>query len=263
MTQFHNTIFSDLLLFYNIFSNDEFSKILYNRLVQILNFDEIEAVAFDIDGTLYRNIAFYLRMFPHFLKHLSFFKKYNEVRKQLHNRDDFTNLYSIQSELLAQKLSCTPEEAKNKIDEIVYIGLKKYFLKINSCKGTLKLICKLKDAGIKIALLSDFPPEQKGDVWGIKQYCDVILSTEEIGALKPSPKPFICLAQKLNVPAEKIFYIGNNHTYDVLGPKKLGMKAGWFVSPLKYFFGCKSKIADITFCKYSQLEKFIFNSTSD
>ena len=240
------------------FSNDDSSKICYNVWVQIIGLGEIDAVAFDIDGTLYKNSTFYLRMFPHFLKNIVFFKKYNEVHKILHNNDISDDFFKIQSELLAEKLHTSPEKASEKLDEVIYSGLKKYFLQIKACKGVPELICRLKNAGVKIALLSDFPPEQKGEIWGIKQYCDVLLSTEKIGALKPSTKPFKALSESLGVPPEKILYIGNNHTYDVLGPKKIGMKAAWFIPSVKYYFGDRSKDAVFTFCKYSQLENFIF-----
>ena len=89
------------------------------------------------------------------------------------------------------------------------------------------------------------------------------MSSELIGALKPSPKPFIELAEKLEVPAERILYIGNSHMYDVEGPKKLGIKAGWFVPWIRGVLGAKSKIADITFWHYSQLDKFIFEQKSE
>ena len=230
--------------------------------MHILNLGEIDAVAFDIDGTLYRNGNLYLRLVPHYLRNLRFFRKYNAVRKELRaseeNQKGYEDFFAAQKNLLAAKLSCSPEQAGQLLDEIVYSGLKKYFQKIKPCRGAARLICRLKNAGFKIALLSDFPPEQKGELWGIKENCDLLLSTEEIGALKPSARPFEVLAGKLGVPAERILYIGNSHSYDVMGPKSLGMKAGWFVPRIKGFFGCRSKVADITFWSYSQLERLIF-----
>ena len=226
-----------------------------------LNLGEIDAVAFDIDGTLYRNSVFYTRVLPHYLKHWHFFRKFNKVRIMLRNDErnekGYNDLFRSQIGFLAKELGCTMQEAEDQINDIVYEGLRPYFEKINACHGAVELIQKLKAAGFKIALLSDFPPEQKGDIWGIKQYCDLLLSSELIGALKPSSKPFEELAAKLEVPAERILYIGNSHKYDVEGPKKLGMKAGWFIPWIWGKFGVKSKIADITFRHYSQLEKFI------
>lgn len=232
-----------------------------------LNLGEIDAVAFDIDGTLYRNSDFYLKVFPHYLANLHFFRKYNEVRKELRTKEENTlgykDLFAVQNELLAQKLSCSLEEARAQLDKIVYTGLKSYFQRIKVCRHAPELIQKLKDAGKKIALLSDFPPEQKGEIWGIKKNCDVILGTEEIGALKPSVKPFTVLTEKLGVPAQRILYIGNSHAYDVETPVSIGMKAAWFIPEIRGRLGCRSKIADITFWDYSQLEKILFTTGSD
>ena len=109
-----------------------------------------------------------------------------------------------------------------------------------------------------ILQLSDFPPEQKGEIWGIKQYCDAIVGSEEEGALKPSPVPFQALSKKLEVPVEQILYVGNSHKYDILGPKKIGMKAAWFVTKKSKLKSKKAEAADFTFYKYSQLEEYIF-----
>ena len=233
----------------------------------ILNLGEIDAVAFDIDGTLYRNLVFYIRVLPHYLKHWHFFIKFNKVRKILRadkrNEKGYNDLFRTQIGFLAKELSCTLPEAEQQLNDIVYEGLRPYFEKINACHGAAELIHKLKAAGVKLALLSDFPPEQKGEIWGIKKDCDLLLSSELIGALKPSSKPFEELAEKLEVPADRILYIGNSHKYDIAGPKKLGIKAGWFVPWIRGMFGIKSKIADITFWRYRQLDKFIFKDSSD
>ena len=227
-----------------------------------LNLGEIDAVAFDIDGTLYRNKDFYTRVFPHYLAHLRFFNKYNQVRKELRadpqNDQGYKNLLAVQNCLLAKKLCCSEEEAEALLDKIVYSGLKKYFARIKACKNAPGLIQKLRAQGKKIALLSDFPPEQKGEIWGIKKDCDVILGTEEIGALKPSPVPFKVLAEKLGLPAERILYVGNSHSYDVETPASMGMKTAWFIPKIKGRLGKRSKKADITFWDYNQLEKILF-----
>ena len=76
----------------------------------------------------------------------------------------------------------TPEEAIKMLDKIVYSGLEEKFQKIKPCADVVDFIKKLKDKGFKIGILSDFPPEQKGEIWGIKKMCDVILGAEDAGA---------------------------------------------------------------------------------
>lgn len=231
---------------------------MYNGYVFSNYFGEIQAVAFDIDGTLYKEHDLYVRLIPHFIRHVFFFAKYNKARKVLRNRDLYPDFKQAQINLMGEYLHCSPEEAGEKLNRIVYAGLSKYFKRFGPYKGAYELVCRLEQAGVKIALLSDFPPEQKGDVWGIREHCQVVLGSEDIGALKPSPFVFTKLAEALKTDPDKILYVGNNHKYDIVGPKKTGMKAAWIINSIQAFFGKKSKIADLTFSKYSQLEDKIF-----
>lgn len=233
---------------------------MYNCIVHIDKLGEIKAVAFDIDGTLYRTWKLNIRILFHFLRYNQFFLKYGIVRAKIRKiplKDDFK---TTQTQMMAERLGCSPAEAELLLTRIVYAGLSSYFYKIKPYKGAVELIQDLKNAGFKIALLSDFPPEQKGDIWGVKELCDVVLGTEETGALKPSAEPFKKMAELLNLPAEEILYVGNSHKYDVVGSKNAGMKAAWLVQPEKGIIGIKSKIADITFWKYSQLRQILLGN---
>ncbi|MCQ2576401.1 MAG: HAD family hydrolase [Treponema sp.] len=226
--------------------------------MKISNSGEIKAVAFDIDGTLYRNRKLNIRVLPYVIRHLKVYTNYNKVRKELRQADFYGDLYDQQNRLMAQKLNISVEEAEVLVKKICYDGISGFFKKFKAEKGTLELFARLKENGIKIAVLSDFPPEQKGDMWGMMKYCDVVLGSEEIGALKPSQKVFQELINKLDLPPEQILYVGNSHRYDVEGSKKAGMKAAWVIAPSKRFFGKKSELADFTFVRFSELENFIF-----
>ena len=232
---------------------------LYNVFVQINTLGEIKAVAFDIDGTLYRTWKLNIRIFFHFLLHNQFFLKYGLVRAKIRKIPITGTFKDAQTNMMAEKLHCSPSEAELLLTKIVYAGLSSYFTKIKPYKGAIELIRELKENGFKLALLSDFPPEQKGDVWGAKELCDVVLGTEDTGALKPSSIPFNVLAEKLELPPEQILYVGNSHKYDVVGAKNAGMKAAWLVQPEKGILGKKSKLADFTFWKYSQLRKLLLD----
>jgi len=117
----------------------------------------------------------------------------------------------------------------------------------------------MKDSGLKIGILSDFPPEQKEDIWGIRELCDVCIGSEESGALKPSKYPFGILAQKLNLKPEEILYVGNSKKYDVLGAKNAGMKSAYILTGFRRLFNLKLKEADFSFKSYRQLKNIVLN----
>ena len=83
-----------------------------------LNLSEIKAVAFDIDGTLYRTWKFNIRMPFHFFIHCFFFLKYGLVRNELRKKEISGNIQQIQAEMMAKRLKCSPEKAISELDRI-------------------------------------------------------------------------------------------------------------------------------------------------
>ncbi len=228
--------------------------------MEIKNLGQIDAIAFDIDGTIYPQWKIHFIAFLHYLSHALFFLQYGLVRHELHGLEQTPEFSKIQAEKMAKRLHCSVQKAQEKLDKIVYHGLEKYFKRIPCYKDCVETIRKFKEKGFKIALLSDFPPEQKGDVWGIKPYCDVMLGTEALGALKPDPFSFIKMAEALNVLPEKILFVGNSRKYDVAGSKAAGMKSAYLLAwRYRIFKFLKVKEADITFSNYRQLQNYVLN----
>ncbi len=220
-------------------------------------FEGIEAVAFDIDGTLYPSWRLYLLMPLYVIRHFKFYLHYNKIRKILHRTAPLSDFYEFQARLFAEETKISSAEAKKIINDVCYEGIKKFFKKIKPYSHAYECIKAMKSAGLKIGILSDFPPSQKGDIWGIKDLCDVCIGSEESGALKPSVYPFGILCRKLDVPPEKILYVGNSKKYDVLGANNAKMKSAYILTGLRRLFGIKLPEADISFKNYRQLEKIV------
>lgn len=222
---------------------------------------EIDAIAFDIDGTLYSDWAFYRLLGPFLLKHAGFLINFGNVRKTMrlwqsaHPDERHEDLFAWQASLMAPFLDCTPEEARVLIDQRIYDGWKPLFLNVTPFPYLKESFTTFRDSGLKIGLLSDFRPSQKNDIWGLAPLCDVILGSEETGALKPSSVPFISLSKALNVPCSRILYVGNSVKSDVEGASAAGMKTACIMNPLLRFFGQKIPGADISFSNYRQLTR--------
>lgn len=56
---------------------------------------------------------------------------------------------------------------------------------------------------------------------------DVVMSSEDAGAIKPDPDIFLRLANRMRKRPERILYAGDNPIPDVLGPSRAGMKVAW------------------------------------
>ncbi len=235
--------------------------------------NNIEAVAFDIDGTLYPSWKFYLKILPFFLKNRRLMSGFNKTRKEIRAiqeenpseiRSDF---FDFQAEIYSKYVQESPKELKFFLEKEIYNGWKSSFDKIKPYPNAKQAIEKLKQKKLKIAVLSDFIPEQKKDIWGILPLCDVVLGSEYIGVLKPSALVFEELAKNLELPPEKILYVGNNFEYDILGAKQIGMKTAYISSPLKLFFKrlfSKNKLseADICFSNYKEFTRKLNNKVN-
>ena len=104
-------------------------------------------------------------------------------------------------------------------------------------------------------MLSDLPPKTKIRLLGLEEYFDLVLCSEDFGALKPDPRPFSALAAGFGLEPETILYVGNKREYDIAGAKSLGMKTA--------FIGRREDPeADFSFTKWEDLKRWILERAS-
>ena len=225
--------------------------------------NSIEGIAFDLDGTLYPNYSLNIKLIPFLLKEwrllAAFGKARNIIRKEQENPSyqpgDF---YQRQIGITAKILEVQPQPLEEKIDILIYRGWEPFFKTIKLFKGVAETLSALREAGLKMGLLSDFPPETKLEYLGISGIWDAVLCSERCGALKPHPLSFTELAAAMAMPPEKILYVGNSRPYDVAGANRVGMKTAWIKSALLPR-GHKKPMPDFTFSNYRQLYDFMLN----
>ena len=226
---------------------------------------KLKAVAFDLDGTLYPNYRLYLRLLPQLLRHPVFYNAFSRARDLLHQDksetpEQFTSFYDRQAALVAGFLKKDPQKTKQRLEILVYECWEGYFSGIELFPGLKETLLALKEAGLRLAVLSDFPPAKKLTILGLDGVFDVALSSEETGALKPSKVPFNALAAALGVTNGEILYVGNSLQFDIEGAKSAGMKAA-LIRQNVFRTGLIPKNsavkADFVFQDYRQLQEYI------
>ena len=225
----------------------------------------IKAVAFDLDGTLYPNYRLYYHLFPQFLVHPTLFKAFAAVRRQLHNpanpnsqHQSGEEFYAKQVSLLASLLNISEEETRQKLETKIYGRWENWFHKIKLFPQVNETLSMFRSAGLRLAILSDFPPKRKIILLGLADFFECMLSTEETGALKPSGIPFTALARSLKLNTENILYVGNNSLFDIQGAKSVGMRTALirrniFSTGRVYDDGG----AEFVFQDYRQLQEYV------
>jgi putative hydrolase of the HAD superfamily len=227
---------------------------------------QFSAVAFDLDGTLYPNYRLNVRLLPFLCRHWPLLAAMTMARTIIRREQEqspssvLPDFYERQTQLTARLLHAKPQRIGEKIDRLIYQGWEHHFTKITLFPHVQKLLAELRAAGLKLGLLSDFPPQVKlqnlrlGDCW------DAVLCSERIGALKPAIRPFLELANALGFPPEQILYVGNSRPYDVAGARRAGMKTAL----LSRCFNGKTgrgiqPEAHFTFHNYRQLRDFVLD----
>jgi putative hydrolase of the HAD superfamily len=218
---------------------------------------ELSAVAFDLDGTLYPNYRLNLRIFPFILRELPFILAFSEARNRLRGKgrpreyplpgEDF---YGAQARLMALRLGSSASAVRDKTERHIYRGWESFFPKIKLYPRVRESLESLRRGGIRLALLSDFPPERKLEALGLGGLWDLVLSSETCGALKPDPLPFGVLARGLGLEPSRILYVGNSLAYDIRGAKNAGFRTA-LISPWR------RGEADFAFFDYRKLVKYV------
>ncbi|MDR2602395.1 MAG: HAD family hydrolase [Spirochaetaceae bacterium] len=235
--------------------------------------DKFDAAAFDVDGTLYPNYRFYIRLLPFLPLDWPLIASFGLARSAIrkHQKKIYESpsadekppkqdFYRIQSEIMARILKKDAETVYNQAQSRIYRRWESIFKKVELYEGVKQTIKKIRENGKKTAVLSDFPLGLKLNNLGLDGLWDAEICSEEEGMLKPAPLSFLELVKRLDSPPERILFVGNSLKYDVGGAKNAGMKAALITSDP--FLKSKAKAAgdkkpDFIFSSYRQLEAFV------
>ena len=116
----------------------------------VKNLGDIEAVAFDIDGTLYDQWRIHFSAILHYISHGVFFLHFGLTRHEMHGMSPQEDFSKVQAEKMARRLNCSYEHALSKLDHIVYKGLKKYFVNMPCIKDVPETFKKFKEFRHKV-----------------------------------------------------------------------------------------------------------------
>ena len=192
----------------------------------------VRCLALDIDGTLYPKRMLNARMVRSFFPSGRLALAFNWARShyRLLQEEEETipptrvGLLKRQAALVAHRMGKTEtDEVQRAIDRQFYDAWERSFLTIKPFRGLRETLLRVKDQGLSIALLSDFPIARKPETLGIVDLVDHAFSSEESGYLKPSPHAFSPLLDGLGCRADEILYVGDSYTKDCIGAKGVGM----------------------------------------
>ncbi|MFP4372713.1 MAG: HAD family hydrolase [Spirochaetaceae bacterium] len=213
---------------------------------------QIRAVAFDVDGTLYPNSVMYLASVPFFVSRPRLMLGFRRVRRAIREVRPIGDFYDLQARMLARELGVATEAARALIDRRIYSDAERVLSVVPRFPHVRESVERLREAGIKVGLLSDFPLGGKLRRLGLEGLWDIGLEAERVGYLKPHPEPFRAILDALGSEAAETLYVGNNYAYDVLGAGAVGMRTAHLTARPR-----RDSRADLSFSSYRTLASWV------
>lgn len=199
--------------------------------IQGKKLSDYKAVIFDLDGTLYYQKPFRIRMLRyligHILTHPSSVKdvlliqKYRQVRedwdkieKKSSYQEDI-DLDSRQFAYVAGIKKVSPERVKKAVSFFMLEAPLK-LLPAYRDEVMAMLIDRLHEKGIKVVVYSDYPVKDKLDALEITADACFTSADETIGCMKPDPKGLDVILKMLGLSAKDAVMIGDRYEKDGL-----------------------------------------------
>jgi HAD superfamily hydrolase (TIGR01509 family) len=203
----------------------------------------LKAVLFDMDGTLCHSGTYFLwriardlalspisgRLGP--LGLVRMLTAWRRVREALRVHEVVPGLHRTQIQMTADlmRLPYTTTEAiiRELIYDHQYVGLAQF-----AERDARASLTSLKNRPLKLGVLSDYPTQGKLAGMGLADVgWDVLLSSEDVDAMKPQPRIFRKALEVVGVEPREALYVGDRTDTDVAGAAALGMRTclmkGW------------------------------------
>lgn len=127
--------------------------------------------------------------------------------------------------------------------------------------GVRDLLVNLRNRDIATAIITDLTSQiqfRKIIYFGLDDCFDYVVTSEEAGADKPHPAPFRLAIDKLGVPAERIWMVGDSRRCDVDGAREFGMTTLLRVDRASTEERAAAD-ADVVFDDFHDLDRFFFS----
>ncbi len=195
-----------------------------------------KAIIFDTDNTLYsyapanelalKSVFTKAEILLDINRNL-FEEKFKEARLEIKKR--ISNQASSHSRLLY--IQRTIELLGFKTQLLLTLDLEQTYWRtfLQSCKlfpNVRELLDTLNNLKIQTAIITDLNSQiqfRKIIFFGLEQYFDYVVTSEEAGFDKPNHAPFKLALKKLNLPAKECWMIGDNLISDILGGNNFGL----------------------------------------
>lgn len=113
--------------------------------------------------------------------------------------------------------------------------------------GTLEMLRGLKDAGLRLAVISnaDGRVDRYLAAAGLAEEFELIVDSGAVGIEKPDRRIFDLALERLDLPADDVVYVGDTWEVDVVGARAAGIRAIYLTEEPRDGVPCIAGICDL------------------
>jgi YjjG family noncanonical pyrimidine nucleotidase len=100
--------------------------------------------------------------------------------------------------------------------------------------------------------------QKKIEKMNLNRFSNLFIISEDIGVMKPHHKVFDTAAKKAETDREKILYVGDSYSSDIVGARNAGWKTAWYTASLARV--TNGETADILFDHFSGLVDYLIRN---
>ena len=191
--------------------------------------DDIRAVLFDLDDTLYDREAAFGRWAERFIE------KRLKLRVERERREVLDWLASLDAsgygskqalfEALHRRYPALQGSAETSIEQFYDELLAEIVLEAE----TEALLAALEQGGLPFGVITNGSTRQwhKLERLGLKERTPCLFVSETFGGRKPEAAIFLAAADCLGVAPRNVLFVGDHPTNDIVGAQRVGMKTAW------------------------------------
>jgi HAD superfamily hydrolase (TIGR01509 family) len=197
----------------------------------MLDLSRFQAVIFDVDGTLYDQRTLRKRMAlrmvsAYWMRPASGFRAARALQAYRRAQEELRGeVFSAtaQVERAARTLGYPADEIRALAER--WMERSPLDLLAGSMyPGLADLLKTLTSQGIRCAIFSDYPAEEKLTAMGIRHFFDPVVCAQEVERLKPDPRGILKVIATLGVAPHEALYIGDREI-DEHAAKRAGIEA--------------------------------------
>ena len=202
-----------------------------NQIKKNRKLDEYKAVVLDLDGTLYyqkpfrmrmvRFLAWHLITHPVALKDMFIILDYRKVREDWEHYEkmqcfeEAMDLETRQYHFVAARKKTTPEH----VQEVIRFYMLETPLNLlyeYRDSELIRMIEEVRKKQVKIVIYSDYPVENKRKALQVEADLCFTSTDKEINSMKPDPKGLQVILQQLQMKPEEVIMVGDRYEKDGL-----------------------------------------------